>query len=308
MRILVCGASGQVGHELVDRAHAYGLEALGMARGQLDITNADQVVQTVSRLKPRLIINAAAYTHVDNAETHSEQAYAVNRDGAAILAEAARKADIPLLHISTDYVFSGEAQTPYKETDEVAPTGVYGASKLAGEAAIQAVLDQHVVLRTSWVYGVHGHNFVKTMLRLGRQRDSLSVVADQFGCPTQAGSIADVLLQLAQRYAREGTLAWGIYHYSGRSFCTWFDFAVEVFRQAEAKGILPKQPQVSSITTAQYPTPARRPVWSVLDCSKFETTFGMATHDWHDDLAPVLDALGSADAHLSSLAAHHSQA
>ena len=308
MRILVCGASGQVGHELVDRAHAYGLEALGMARGQLDITNADQVVQAVSRFKPRLIINAAAYTHVDNAETHSEQAYAVNRDGAAILAEAARKAAIPLLHISTDYVFSGEAQTPYKETDEVAPTGVYGASKLAGEAAIQAVLDQHVVLRTSWVYGVHGHNFVKTMLRLGRQRDSLSVVADQFGCPTQAGSIADVLLQLAQRYAREGTLAWGIYHYSGRSFCTWFDFAVEVFRQAEAKGILPKQPQVSSITTAQYPTPARRPVWSVLDCSKFETTFGMATHDWHDDLAPVLDALGSADAHPSSLAAHHSQA
>lgn len=308
MRILVCGASGQVGHELVDRAHAYGLEALGMARGQLDITNADQVVQAVSRFKPRLIINAAAYTHVDNAETHSEQAYAVNRDGAAVLAEAARKAAIPLLHISTDYVFSGEAQTPYKETDEVAPTGVYGASKLAGEAAIQAVLDQHVVLRTSWVYGVHGHNFVKTMLRLGRQRDSLSVVADQFGCPTQAGSIADVLLQLAQRYAREGTLAWGIYHYSGRSFCTWFDFAVEVFRQAEAKGILPKQPQVSSITTAQYPTPARRPVWSVLDCSKFETTFGMATHDWHDDLAPVLDALGSADAHPSSLAAHHSQA
>ncbi|MCQ4314019.1 dTDP-4-dehydrorhamnose reductase [Pseudomonas stutzeri] len=308
MRILVCGASGQVGHELVDRARAYGLEALGMTRRQLDITNSGQVRQLIRQLKPGLIINAAAYTHVDNAETHSDQAYAVNRDGAARLAEAAREAAIPLLHISTDYVFSGETQTPYNETDEVAPTGVYGASKLAGEAAIQAVLDQHVILRTSWVYGVHGHNFVKTMLRLGRQRDSLSVVADQFGCPTQAGSIADVLLQLSQRYAREGTLAWGLYHYSGQSFCSWFDFAVEIFRQAEAKGILPKQPQVSSITTAQYPTPARRPVWSVLECSKFEATFGIAAHDWHEGLGAVLDALGSTDAYPASLAAHHSQA
>jgi dTDP-4-dehydrorhamnose reductase len=308
MRILVCGAGGQVGHELVDRADRYGLEALGMTRGQLDITDADQVASLVSQLRPGMIINAAAYTHVDNAETHSEQAYAVNRDGAGTLAEAARQAGIPLLHISTDYVFSGEARTPYREEDEVAPTGVYGASKLAGEAAIQAVLKEHLILRTSWVYGVHGHNFVKTMLRLGRQRDALSVVADQFGCPTQAGSIADVLLQLAQRYAQGATLAWGLYHYSGRSPCTWFDFAVEVFRQAEAKGILSKQPQVSSITTAQYPTPARRPAWSVLDCGKFEATFGIDTHDWHLDLSVVLDALAEIEADAAIAAAQHSQA
>lgn len=295
MRILVCGAGGQVGHELVDRANKYGLEALSMTREQLDITDADQVAAVVALLKPGMIINAAAYTHVDNAETHSEQAFAVNREGAARLAEAARYACIPLLHISTDYVFSGEAREPYREEDEVAPTGVYGASKLAGEEAIRAVLDEHLILRTSWVYGAHGHNFVKTMLRLGRQRDSLSVVADQFGCPTQAGSIADVLLQLAQRYAREGSLAWGLYHYSGRSPCTWFDFAVEIFRQAAAKGMLPKQPQVSSITTAQYPTPARRPAWSVLDYTRFETTFGIATHDWHEDLSVVLDALATAE-------------
>lgn len=294
MRILVCGAGGQVGHELVDRAGRYGLEALGMTREHLDITAADQVAGLVNQFKPGVIINAAAYTHVDNAETHSEQAYAVNRDGAASLAQAARQACIPLLHISTDYVFSGEARAPYREEDEVAPTGVYGASKLAGEVAIQAVLKEHVILRTSWVYGAHGHNFVKTMLRLGHQRDSLSVVADQFGCPTQAGSIADALLQLAQRYVREGTLAWGLYHYSGRSPCTWFDFAVEIFRQAEAKGMLPKQPQVSSITTSQYPTPARRPAWSVLDCAKFETTFGINTHGWHEDLSVVLDTLSQA--------------
>ncbi len=304
MRILVCGAGGQVGHELVDRAKQYGLEALGMTRDQLDITNADQIADLVTRAKPGLIINAAAYTHVDNAETQREQAYAVNCDGAARLAEAARQASVPLLHISTDYVFSGEARTPYSEADEVAPTGVYGASKLAGEAAIQNAMDQYLILRTSWVYGAHGHNFVKTMLRLGAQRDSLSVVADQFGCPTQAGSIADVLLQLTQRFERDGALAWGLYHYTGRSPCTWFDFAVEVFRQAEAKGMLPKQPQMSPITTAQYPTPARRPAWSVLDCSKFETTFGIETLDWHDDLSVVLDALGAPAASSGSVAAH----
>ncbi|MGE6660129.1 dTDP-4-dehydrorhamnose reductase [Pseudomonas sp. NPDC077408] len=308
MRILVCGAGGQVGHELINRASGYGLEALGMTRDNLDITDAGQVADLVSRLKPGLIINAAAYTHVDNAETHSERAYSVNRDGAERLAQAARQASIPLLHISTDYVFSGNARAPYGEEDEVAPTGVYGASKLAGEAAIQAVLDEHLILRTSWVYGVHGHNFVKTMLRLGCQRDALSVVADQYGCPTQAGSIADALLELAQRYAQNGVLAWGLYHYSGRSPCTWFDFALEVFRQAEAKGMLAARPKVSPISTAQYPTPARRPAWSVLDCSKFETTFGIETHDWHDDLSIVLDALAEAAAVAAAGAAQHTQA
>lgn len=303
MRILVCGAGGQVGHELVDRARRYGLEALGMTREQLDITDADQVADLISRSKPEMVINAAAYTHVDNAETHSDQAYAVNRDGAARLAEGARQARIPLFHISTDYVFSGDARTPYSETDEVAPTGAYGASKLAGEAAIQDELDQHLILRTSWVYGTHGHNFVKTMLRLGSQRDSLSVVADQFGCPTQAGSIADVLLQLAQRYERDGALAWGLYHYTGRSPCTWFDFAVEVFRQAEAKGMLAKQPQVSPISTTQYPTPAKRPAWSVLDCNKFETAFGIETLEWRDELAVVLDGLAASSAAVGHVAA-----
>lgn len=291
MRILVCGASGQVGLELVGRAGAYGLEALGVTREQLDITDSHRVANLVDQYRPGLIINAAAYTHVDNAEKQSEQAYAVNRDGVANLAEAARLADIPLVHISTDYVFSGEADKPYRETDPVAPTGIYGASKLAGEVAIQAALVRHVIVRTSWVYGVHGNNFVKTMLRLGQQRDALSVVADQFGCPTQAGSLAKALLQLAQRYAHEGTLAWGLYHYSGTPHCSWFDFAEEIFRQAAIKGLLTKTPQVSAITTAQYPTPARRPAWSVLACTKFEQAFGIAPSDWHDDLVDVLDAL-----------------
>lgn len=306
MRILVCGAAGQVGRELLGRAEAYGLEALGLPRSRLDITDAGQVLDVVRQLKPALIINAAAYTHVDNAETQHEQAYSVNREGAANLAGAARDSSIPLLHISTDYVFSGDAEKPYREDDQVAPTGVYGQSKLAGEAAIQSVLDRHLILRTSWVYGVYGHNFVKTMLRLGSQRDALSVVADQFGCPTQAGSIADTLLQLARRFADQGTLAWGLYHYSGRSPCSWFDFAVEIFRQAHLAGMLGKRPEVSPISTAQYPTPARRPAWSVLDCSKFESTFGLATRDWHDDLAVVLEKLAMAESGSRAQIPQHS--
>lgn len=290
MRILVCGAGGQVGRELVERAASFGLDVLAPPRAQLDIAKPEQVAAAMHQ-RPGLIINAAAYTHVDNAESHSQQAYAVNRDGARHLAEAAEQARIPLFHISTDYVFSGEAVRPYAETDATGPTGVYGASKLAGEEAIRTRLDTHLILRTSWVYGVHGHNFVKTMLRLARQRDALGVVSDQIGCPTQAGTIASVLLELARRHAAGEDLAWGVYHYSGVPACSWYDFAVEIFRQGERAGLIARQPTVSPIATAQYPTPARRPAWSVLDCSRFESTFGLSPRAWQDDLADVVAVL-----------------
>lgn len=294
MRILVCGAGGQVGRELAERAASFGLDVLAPNRTELDIVRPEQIAAAMAQ-RPGLIINAAAYTHVDNAESHSEQAYAVNRDGARNLAEAAGRAGVPLFHISTDYVFSGEADRPYTEDDATAPTGVYGASKLAGEQIIRDCLPEHLILRTSWVYGVHGHNFVKTMLRLARQRDALGVVSDQLGCPTQAGSIAAVLLELARRYADGDKLAWGVYHYSGTPACSWYDFAVEIFRQGEAAGLLARQPEVSPITTAQYPTPARRPAWSVLDCRRFESTFGLAPRPWQQDLAEVLDVLQQAE-------------
>lgn len=302
MRILVCGAGGQVGRELVDRAPDFGLQALARTRQQLDISSREQVLREIQQQRPGLIINAAAYTHVDNAEIHAEQAYAVNRDGARNLAEAAAQAGIALLHLSTDYVFAGDARQPYRETDSPAPTGVYGASKWAGEQAIAACLPAHLILRTSWVYGVHGHNFVKTMLRLGRQRDALGVVSDQFGCPTQAGSIANVLLELASRYRRQGSLAWGLYHYSGKPSCSWYDFASEIFRQAQPLGLLERQPRLTPITTAQYPTPAQRPAWSVLDCSRFEATFGLAARDWRSDLAEVLAELSRQEQERPALA------
>lgn len=264
-----------------------------MSRAMLDISQGEAVARAVRQLQPGLIINAAAYTHVDNAETRAEQAYAVNRDGVAYLAEAARLAGIPLLHISTDYVFSGAANVPYREADAVSPTGVYGASKQAGEEAVRSCLEQHLILRTSWVFGAHGHNFVKTMLRLARQCDALSVVSDQIGCPTYAGSIAEALLELAARHARGKNLAWGLYHYGGQPACSWYDFAIEIFRQAETGGLLSRRPQVTPIRSAQYPTPARRPAWSVLDCKRFEKTFALGAPDWRRDLAGVLADLAA---------------
>ncbi len=295
MKILVCGANGQVGRDIINRAPAFGLEAIGLDRSQLDITQADQVEQAVLRYRPALIINSAAYTNVDGAETDQALADAVNRDGPGNLAAVAQKYGIALLHISTDYVFSGEAKTPYRETDTTGPTGVYGASKLAGEAMIQDRLAKHVILRTSWVYGIHGNNFVKTMLRVGAQRDELSVVCDQFGCPTKASTIAETLLELARRYKRQGDLPWGLYHYSGRSPCSWYDFAVEIFQQAQAQGLLENRPTVFAIPTSEYPTPAQRPLWSVLDCTRFESTFGLPTRDWRDELTGVIGHLAQVE-------------
>lgn len=290
MRVLITGAHGQVGHELM-RLTPAGFEALGMGSAELDIADAAQVADVVGRVQPHLIINAAAYTAVDKAESEQERAYAVNRDGVAHLAAAAQKLAIPLLHLSTDYVFAGNASAPYREQDATAPTGVYGASKLAGEQVLAATCSRHMILRTSWVFGAHGHNFVKTMLRLGRERDELSVVADQQGCPTSAASIARALWALAQQYRDAGSLRWGLYHYSGTPACSWHGFAQEIFKQAHELGMLPRVPVVHGIATAQYPTPAKRPAWSVLDCSRLQDAHGIAPADWREELQAVLREL-----------------
>lgn len=296
MRILVSGARGQVGHELLRRGSLRGFQVDGLSHSELDITDAPAVIQAVRNLQPDLIVNGAAYTQVDAAESNPETAYAVNRDGVANLARAAAERGVPVLHISTDYVFSGDSAQPYRESDATCPTGVYGASKLAGEEVLRSILQQSLILRTSWVFGAHGQNFVKTMLRLGATREALSVVDDQVGCPTFAGGLAEVLLELAARYADTGTLRWGLYHYSGSPTCSWYGFAVEIFRQAVAAGLLARAPKVSPIVTAQYPTPARRPAWSVLDSSLFQSTFGIAERDWREDLAEVIGELSRTSA------------
>lgn len=288
-KVLVVGAKGQVGCELVKAAPA-DFAIIGLDLDELDITNQTQVKAVIAEHRPHLIINAAAYTAVDKAETDIEKAYAVNEHGVAWLATAAKEADIPLFHISTDYVFDGQASQPYTETDTACPQSVYGASKLAGEQALASIVNKHIILRTSWVFGVEGNNFVKTMLRLGGERDELSIVADQHGCPTSARSIAEVLFKLAEIYFQQGDLAWGIYHFSNSPACTWYEFANEVFEQAVNTDLLEKKPLVRAITTADYPTPAQRPKWSVLDCEKIEKVTERGVPMWVNELKDFLES------------------
>lgn len=287
MRVLISGARGQVGHELV-RLAPEGFQVHGLDSAALDIVDYEQALRVIEAFRPQLIINAAAYTAVDKAESEPQRAFAVNRDGVANLAIIAERLGVPVFHLSTDYVFAGDASTPYREDDPTGPTGVYGASKLAGEQVLAASCSRHLILRTSWVFGSHGNNFVKTMLRLGREREQLGVVADQRGCPTSAASIARALWRLAGLYRHDGSLPWGLYHFSGTPACSWHEFAMEIFRQAHALGLLERVPVVRAIATTDYPTPARRPAWSVLDCEKLQATCAIAPADWRTELQQVL--------------------
>jgi dTDP-4-dehydrorhamnose reductase len=290
MRVLVCGANGQVGSELIRLAPEWA-EVIGLGSAELDVTDGAAALSVIAKVQPELIINATAYTAVDKAESEIQKAYAVNRDGVELLAREAERLAIPLFHISTDYVFAGDSTTPYREDQPTAPAGVYGASKLAGEVALSAACSRHVIMRTSWVFGSHGNNFVKTMLRLGREREELSVVADQHGCPTSARSIANALWRLAELYHQHGSLGWGCYHFAGKPACTWHAFAAEIFRQASSMGALAREPRLNAIATEQYPTPAKRPLWSVLDSGKLERTYGVHPADWRSELHQVLTEL-----------------
>ena len=290
-RILITGGSGQVGHCL--KAQLEGCAELSVPDSSaLDIADRRSVRQAVETFRPDYIINAAAYTAVDKAESNAERAFAVNRDGARHLAEAAEAAGAAMLHISTDYVFDGAGGAPYDEAAPTAPQNIYGASKLAGEQAVLAACRRAVVMRTSWVFGAHGQNFVKTMLRLGRERDSLGIVADQYGAPTAATDIAAALITVVRRHTPEQLAERaGIYHYCGSPYASWFEFAETIFAEAAAQGVLAKIPAVKPIATADYPTPAKRPADSRLDCGKIRAVFGIAPCDWHSalsDLRPYL--------------------
>ena len=290
-RILITGGSGQVGHCL--KAQLEGCAELSVPDSSaLNITDRRSVRQAVETFRPDYIINAAAYTAVDKAESDAERAFAVNRDGARHLAEAAEAAGAAMLHISTDYVFDGAGGAPYDETAPTAPKNIYGASKLAGEQAVLAACRRAAVMRTSWVFGAHGQNFVKTMLRLGHERDSLGIVADQYGAPTAAADIAAALITIVRRHTPEQLAERaGIYHYCGSPYASWFEFAETIFAEAAAQGVLAKIPAVKPIATVDYPTPAKRPADSRLDCGKIRTVFGIGPCDWHSalsDLRPYL--------------------
>lgn len=287
MKVMIVGSGGQVGQELVKRAPS-GWDILATDRSQLDLTDVQQVSRLVTSFRPNVIINAAAYTAVDKAESESALAFAINRDGPLYLARAAKTCGAKIIHISTDYVFSGDKTGVYHESDATAPTGVYGQSKLDGELAIARECPEHIILRTSWVFGEYGHNFVKTMIRLARERDQLSVVGDQFGSPTYAGDIADVLLVIAGKVTQmPEPRMWGTYHFSGTEYVCWADFAVAIIDSAHKINLITKKPVIHAIATSQYPTPAKRPANSKLDCSKIQNVFAVKLSDWRAALESI---------------------
>lgn len=288
--LLVFGESGQLARELARATPPAGCTVLTCSRRTGDITDFRSVMRMVAKVEPAAIINAAAYTDVDGAEDASDLAYALNATGPYNLAMAAAAAGIPLVHVSTDYVFDGLKGAPYVERDPVKPVGVYGRSKEAGERQIRAIHPRHVILRTAWVFSPFGRNFVKTMLRVGAERDRLQVVADQIGNPTAAHDLAGASLQIAGHLARHGDAPVGTYHYAGRGDTSWHGFAGEIFRQASAYSGRPA-PAVDAIPSSDWPTRAPRPADTRLDCTALTQAFGLTPPAWPDSLAPVLRAL-----------------
>ncbi len=294
MSTLLLGAGGQVGQALLARLGADAVPATrggSLADGRpcevADLSRPDTLAALVARLRPSRVINAGAYTAVDKAEEERDLAFRVNAEAPAALAVACAAAGIPLVHYSTDYVFDGTATRPYREDDATAPLGAYGASKLAGEDAVRAAGGPHKVFRLCWVYDAHGRNFLKTMLRLGAERDVLRVVADQVGTPTPAGWIADATLAaLAAGPQRSGT-----WHLAAGGQGTWHDFATHLLAEAAARGVIARAPRVDAITTAEFPTPARRPAWSVLDTAALQRDFGLRLPHWREGTIEVIGEL-----------------
>jgi len=285
MKVLINGRHGQVSHELQRRLGVLG-ELIVLGREQLDLAQPDQIRRQVQNLRPDLIINAAAHTAVDLAESEPQAAFAINAIAPGILAEEALALDIPLIHYSTDYVFDGLKAGPYNEDDTPNPLGVYGKSKLAGEQAIKDVQGKHLILRTSWVYSNHGRNFLLTMQRLLQEKPELRVVADQIGAPTWTGTLANSTLALIERWQAREVANWGIYHLTAQGETSWFGFAQAIGEALRQQGkpcaaLLP-------IPSSDYPTPAARPLNSRLDCSRLQRDWGVSQPDWQTALRECL--------------------
>lgn len=293
MSILLLGANGQLGRELQRALAPLGRIVATTRNGTLpdgsecEVADFDQpasLAALLDRVQPTVVVNAAAYTAVDRAEDDRDAAFRANAEAPGVLARWCAQAGVPLVHYSTDYVFDGQGTRPYREDDATAPLGVYGASKLAGEEAIRAAGGRHLIFRTAWVYASHSANFLRTMLRVGAERDVLRVVADQVGTPTPAALIADVTVQALQH---DGALS-GTWHLTAKGETSWHGFAEAIFAEAVAAGVLPRAPTVEAITTAEYPTPAKRPAYSHLDVAKLEQDFGVTLPRWQDGLKRVI--------------------
>jgi dTDP-4-dehydrorhamnose reductase len=291
VKLLVTGRDGQVARSLAERAAGSNIDLVNLGRPEFDLAEEpDLIVRAVRAVAPDAIVSAAAYTAVDQAESEPDLAFAINERGAGALAKAARELGVPLIHLSTDYVFEGGQATPYVETDPTGPTSVYGRSKLAGEAAILSATDNAAILRTAWVYSPFGRNFVKTMLRLAAGRDEVQIVADQLGNPTNALDIATGIIAVAHNLvAKEDAELRGIFHMTASGEASWADFASAIFDRSAAAG--GSRATVKPITTADFPTPAKRPANSRLNCAKLADAHGVALKPWTESLTPVVERL-----------------
>lgn len=290
MRIAVTGTQGQVAQSLAERAAAQGVDVVLVGRPEFDLLDPASVLPALAQARPDVVVSAAAYTAVDKAEAERDAAFAINAFGAEAVAEAAATLGVPVIHLSTDYVFDGSGTRPYREDDPTGPISVYGASKLAGEERVAAATPDHVILRTAWVYSAFGANFVRTMLRLGESRSEVAVVADQFGCPTSAHDIADALVGMARQVVQDGSPDLrGVFHLTGAGEGNWADFAERIFATATGLGRAPVG--VRRITTADYPTPARRPANSRLSGEKLSETYGIRLPDWRSSTETVVRRL-----------------
>jgi len=292
VKVLVTGCNGQAGRELCKKSTERGLEIISLDLPDFDITDMKAVDEIISQSSVFAVINAAAYTAVDKAESEPDIAFNVNQKGPANLATSCRKQGIPLIHISTDYVFDGSKTDAYIETDPVSPVGVYGKSKAAGEGEVRNILADHIILRTAWLCSEHGNNFVKTMVRLGQERDEIGVVADQYGCPTFAFDIAEAILDIVSQITKKNDIPWGTYHYCGKGVTTWYEFAKKTLEQAGEYTSL-KVKNIVPLTTKEYPTPAKRPVNSALDCTRIQNSFNVFPKQWQDSLSDLVQRLFS---------------
>jgi dTDP-4-dehydrorhamnose reductase len=290
MKILITGGDGQLGHELFQEFKNRHFDILSPSEHQMDITDVKAVKNFIDLHQPTCVINAAAYTQVDQAESEESLAFAVNKTGCRNLAHLCAKNEIPLFQVSTDYVFDGQKFRPYHESDPISPMGVYGRSKAAGEIEIRTNLTEHIILRTSWLYGVHGQNFVKTMLKLAGTKEIIRVVSDQYGSPTSAGDLATAILVMVDKWRQQSVVAWGTYHYCGQGIISWHEFAEAIIELARRYGEV-KTKRVEPITTADYPTKARRPAFSALDCNLIKKNFGISPKPWRKSLKSTIQRL-----------------
>jgi dTDP-4-dehydrorhamnose reductase len=293
IRIAVTGRQGQLARALAEAGPGLNVEIVNLGYPELDLAVPETVEAVLQAATPDIVVNAAAYTAVDLAEREPEQAYAVNATGAGAVAAAARTLGVPVIHLSTDYVFDGRQTTPYRETDPVAPSSVYGATKLAGEQAVAKATPDHVILRTAWLYAPYGKNFVRTMLSLARNRDEVRVVADQHGCPTYALDLAVAIIAVAQNVSNrpDHPQLRGVFHLAGDGETTWADFAAAIFAFVAAKGA--RTPKLTQISSADYPTAASRPLNSRLDCRKLARIHGLSLPSWRTSLKTCLERLAN---------------